>query len=199
MGLCMAMLALESTDSLASWMTRPVLWAPADGHMSMPAGCLAAIPTKNILGDHMAVLLMVMMVTMMVKVLMMTVIMKWNGISRESQHHDEANSARNCKPTLRHGPLSARGELQSHLLTGQAQACWRLTRRKGRGPDGTCRGHWQLQLICAANLWPCRRGLQRCTPQGGLTGGRRGDSAPDHAAVLWPTMMTKTVAEPIPG
>ena len=93
MGLCMAVLALESTDSIASWMTWPVLWGPADGHMSMPAGCLAAISTNNILGDHMAVLLMVMMVTMMVKVLMMTVVMEWNGTSRESQYHDEANSA----------------------------------------------------------------------------------------------------------
>ena len=30
--------------------------------------------------------------------------MEWNGISRESQYHDEANSARNYRPTLWHRP-----------------------------------------------------------------------------------------------
>ena len=53
--LCMAVLALESTDTMASWMTWPAPWAPADGHMSMPAGCLAAkrkISQKRHIGPH---------------------------------------------------------------------------------------------------------------------------------------------------
>ena len=55
-----------------------------------------------------------------------------NGISRRSQAQQ-----------LQHGPLSARRELQSHPLAGQAQACGRLT-KSGRagGPDGTFRDHW---------------------------------------------------------
>ena len=35
--------------------------------------------------------------------------------------------------TLLHGPLSARGELQSHPLAGQAQACGRTTQVEGPG------------------------------------------------------------------
>ena len=42
-----------------------------------------------------------------------------------------------------HGPQSARRELQSHPLAGQAQACGRLTKGGwARGPDGTNRDHW---------------------------------------------------------
>ena len=60
---------------------------------------------------------------------------EWNGISRESQYHDEANSARNCTPTLLHGPLNARGELQSHPLAGEAHARGPLTQAEGsEGP-----------------------------------------------------------------
>ena len=47
---------------------------------------------------------------------------------------------------MQHGPQSARGELQSHPLAGQAQACGRPHRWKGLGPDGTCRGHWLIPL-----------------------------------------------------
>ena len=49
---------------------------------------------------------------------------------------------------MQHGPLSARGEPQSHPLAGQAQACGRSTQvdRPG-GPDGTCRGHWLIPLL----------------------------------------------------
>ena len=44
---------------------------------------------------------------------------------------------------MQHGPLSARGELQSHPLAGQAQACGRLTEGGwAGGPDGTYRDHW---------------------------------------------------------
>ena len=34
---------------------------------------------------------------------------------------------------MQHGPLSARGELQSHPLAGQAQACGRPTQVDGPG------------------------------------------------------------------
>ena len=45
--------------------------------------------------------------------------------------------------------LSARRELQSHPLAGQAQACGRLTKGGwARGPDGTYRDHWYS---------PCRK------------------------------------------
>ena len=70
---------------------------------------------------------------------------EWNGISRESQYHDVANSARNCKPTLWRRALSARGEPQSHPLAGQAQACGRLTQAEGPedpiAPVGTSGSH----------------------------------------------------------
>ena len=59
---------------------------------------------------------------------------QWSGISRESKYHDEANSSRNCRPTLWHRPLSARGDLQSHPLVGPAQAFGRLT--QAEGPEG---------------------------------------------------------------
>ena len=66
-----------------------------------------------------------------------------NGISRKSQ--DEAGRVlrkKNCLLTLQHGPLSARRELQSHPLAGQAQACGRLTKGgRAGGPDGTYRDH----------------------------------------------------------
>ena len=39
---------------------------------------------------------------------------------------------------MQHGPLSARGELQSHPLAGQAQACGRPTQVEGPG------GRWHL-------------------------------------------------------
>ena len=48
---------------------------------------------------------------------------------------------------MQHGPLSARGELQSHPLAGQAQACGHPTQVDGPGPDGTCRGHWLIPLL----------------------------------------------------
>ena len=52
--------------------------------------------------------------------------MEWNGISRES-HHDEANTARNYRPTLWHRPMSARGELKSHPLAHFSELlCTRL-------------------------------------------------------------------------
>ena len=35
--------------------------------------------------------------------------------------------------SMQHGPLSARGELQSHPLAGQAQACGRPTQVDGPG------------------------------------------------------------------
>ena len=35
--------------------------------------------------------------------------------------------------SMQHGPLSARGELQSHPLAGQAQACGHPTQVDGRG------------------------------------------------------------------
>ena len=63
----------------------------------------------------------------------------------EVSSHDEAISAlkKNCLITLQHEPLSARGELQSHPLAGQAQACGRLTKGGwAGGPDGTYRDHW---------------------------------------------------------
>ena len=54
--------------------------------------------------------------------------------------------ARHYKKTahyLQHGPLSARTELQSHPLAGQAQACGRLTKGGwAGGPEGTYRDHW---------------------------------------------------------
>ena len=49
---------------------------------------------------------------------------------------------------MQHGLLSARGELQSHPLAGQAQACGRPTQVDGPGgPDGTCRGHCLIPLL----------------------------------------------------
>ena len=71
---------------------------------------------------------------------------KWN--LTEVSSHDEAISAlkKNCLITLQHGPLSARGELQSHPLAGHAQACGRLTKGGwAAGPDGTYRDHWCFQ------------------------------------------------------
>ena len=65
---------------------------------------------------------------------------------------------------MQHGPLSARGELQSHPLAGQAQACGRPHRWKGLGPDGTCRGHWLIPL----------HNISRFVH----------DLAPDHASLL---------------
>ena len=59
---------------------------------------------------------------------------KWN--LTEVSSHDEASSAlkkKNCLLTLQHGPLSARRELQSHPLAGQAQACGRLTKGGSAG------------------------------------------------------------------
>ena len=56
---------------------------------------------------------------------------------RQSQHKTTGQS-------LWHVLLSARSELHSHPLAGQAQACGRLT--KAEGPDGTYRDHWWLQL-----------------------------------------------------
>ena len=70
--------------------------------------------------------------------------MEWNRISRESQFHDEANSARNCRPTLWHRPLSAREELQSQPLAGQGG--------RARGPDSTCRDHWKLEKDALTNF-----------------------------------------------
>ena len=46
---------------------------------------------------------------------------------------------------MQHGPLSARGDLQSHPLAGQAQACGHPT--QVGVPDGTCRGHWLIPLL----------------------------------------------------
>ena len=66
---------------------------------------------------------------------------KWKWNLTESSH-DEAGSALQKKTAhfLQHGPLSARRELQSHPLAGQAQACERLTKGGwAGGPDGTYR------------------------------------------------------------
>ena len=49
-----------------------------------------------------------------------------------------SDKKKNYPTTSQYGPLSALIELQSHPLAGQAQACERLVRRMGRGPDGTC-------------------------------------------------------------
>ena len=66
----------------------------------------------------------------------------------EVSSHDETGSAlkkKNCLITLQHGPLSARGELQSHPLAVQAQACGSFTKGGwAGGPDGTYRDHWCL-------------------------------------------------------
>ena len=72
-----------------------------------------------------------------------------NGISRRSQvmmrqaqHYHKKKTAQQ----LQHGPLSARRELQSHPLAGQAQACGRLTKGGwAGGPDGTYRDPWCSQ------------------------------------------------------
>ena len=67
--------------------------------------------------------------------------MEWNGISRRSQNHEEANSAKENKNeelTCNFKPLSARGEPQSHPLAGRAQACGRLPGWKG------WRARWHL-------------------------------------------------------
>ena len=66
-------------------------------------------------------------------------------ISWESQDHVEANSrnsAHNCRPTLWHIRLGARGERQSHPLTGQAPAHGRLTTAEGL--EGPIRDRWKL-------------------------------------------------------
>ena len=57
---------------------------------------------------------------------------KWKWNLTEGTSHDETGSAlqkKNCQQ-LQHGPLSARRELQSHPLAGQAQA------QNADGPEG---------------------------------------------------------------
>ena len=62
-----------------------------------------------------------------------------NGFSwRSLSHNQELILKKHYPTTSQYRPLSARSELQSHPLAGQAQACGRLIRRMDRGPDGTC-------------------------------------------------------------
>ena len=80
-----------------------------------------------------------------------------NGISRRVTSHDETGSALQQKKTAQ-WTLSARRELQSHPLAGQAQACGRLAKGAwARGPDGTYRDHWcshcKKKLSHASSLW----------------------------------------------
>ena len=69
--------------------------------------------------------------TMMVVAVLLT----WNGFSWRSQGYDQADWVKKKKTThsMQHGPLSARGELQSHPLAGQAQACGHPTQVDGPG------------------------------------------------------------------
>ena len=50
-----------------------------------------------------------------------------------SQSQSGAHTKKNYPSTSQYGPLSARGELQSHPLAGQAQACGHLTQVDGPG------------------------------------------------------------------
>ena len=63
--------------------------------------------------------------------------MEWNGFSWRSQGYERSSrlseEKKNYPFTLLHGPLSARGERQSHPLAGQAQACGRPTQVEGPG------------------------------------------------------------------
>ena len=75
---------------------------------------------------------------MMMMMLMMMMEMESHGMMRQAQPYKKKTAQQ-----LRHGPLSARRELQSHPLAGQAQARGRLTKGGwARGPDGTYRDHW---------------------------------------------------------
>ena len=58
--------------------------------------------------------------------------MEWN-LMKVSRLRSGRLSKQKHTHSLQHGPLSARGELQSHPLAGQAQACGRPTQVDGPG------------------------------------------------------------------
>ena len=87
----------------------------------------------------------------MLNVMLVWMLMEWNGFSWRSQGYERSgrlSEKRNYPFTVQHGPLSARGERQSHPLAGQAQACGHPTQVEGPGgADGTCRGQWLIPLL----------------------------------------------------
>ena len=90
--------------------------------------------------------------------------MEWNLID-VSRLRSGRLSKKKKKTThsMQHGIVSARGELQSHPLAGQAQACGRSTQVDGPvRPDGTCRGHWLIPLLKKKRLHFSIRACHPC-------------------------------------
>ena len=87
--------------------------------------------------------------------------MEWIFMEVSRIRSGRLSGKKNYPFTLLHGPLSARGERQSHPLAGQAQACGRPTQGGGAGgPDGTCRGHWLIPLLKKKKFDSCMSSLR---------------------------------------
>ena len=60
--------------------------------------------------------------------------MEWNLMEVSKLRSGRLSKEKKTTHSMQHGPLSARGELQSHPLAGQAQACGHPTQVDG--PEG---------------------------------------------------------------
>ena len=60
--------------------------------------------------------------------------MEWNLMEVSRLRSGRLSKQKKTTLSMQHGPLSARGELQSHPLAGKAQACGRPTQVDG--PEG---------------------------------------------------------------